>query len=189
MPNFIPLEKVEQIRRLDAAGASTRVIAAEVGVSKITVTRYLNKNADAIALERELPRPVDIAHRERHQNRFAQAPDLSDPIYNSPQAAFHEIIRRRWSDGKMRCIKCEHDRLYHCARNNYKCASCGHVFAITSLLCVGRAKLPLTIYLRLERIARDGVLSMQQAAHLAGVTHKSAHEIVHKIRANGGKLV
>jgi len=50
--NYLPWEMVEQIRALDAEGKSQREIAAAVGCSKVTVVRYLNRNAEALAKER-----------------------------------------------------------------------------------------------------------------------------------------
>lgn len=205
MSNYVNSEIVARVRELEAAGASTRTIARELGIAGATVQRYLSKNDAALQADADrwnehnperkprgapVRRPVDDAHDRRRAARFAAgAPDFSAGYFNSSNIAAAELRRRiELQRGCIACVKC--GAVWQRAqRGTYECRSCGHRIRVDDYICVQQRKLPLYVYLRLEHVAQAGVLTIQESADVCGVNYRTAFDVIHKIRANGGKLL
>jgi len=107
------------------------------------------------------------------------------------EAAWDYLIRTRWPNG-VRCIGCDHDKVYLIATKGktgkpcrlFECADCGLHFSATTGTLFHDSHLPLSkwfLAMALICEAKKGMSAMQVQRHI-GCAYKTAWYLCHRIR-------
>lgn len=117
--------------------------------------------------------------------------DQMSAYFTTQKRCIDHLIYSRWgSKDKIRCVHCDHDKVYtlKSVANHYKCAKCKKQFSILKGSIFENTKIPLrkwfmAIYFLTSQ--KKGISSLQLARNI-NVMQKTAWFMLHRIRKSYG---
>ena len=108
---------------------------------------------------------------------------------NDEKAAGALVQELRWSDGKVHCAYCDHEKVYELkgpnpARKQWKCGACRKKFSVTTGTIFEASKIPLGkwVYAIFAMCSSKKGVSANQLSRELGITYKSAWFLCHRVR-------